>query len=199
MAAPEYQFTTHWRVRGTPEEVYDILEDPNELPRWWPAVYLDVTELEGQGDSEDSVYELHTTGWLPYTLRWQAHPGERNRPHRIELDAQGDLAGHGVWAIAEDGSWTEITYEWRIRANKPLLRRFSWIVRPLFVANHRWAMDKGEESLRCELVRRRTPAEDVQHPAPPQPTPTSSLPFLLGGLLVIGAVYWVIRTARARR
>jgi hypothetical protein len=45
-------------------------------------------------------------------------------------------------------------------------------VGPTFGANHRWAMARGEESLRLELMRRRakTAAERLAVPAPPGPT-----------------------------
>jgi hypothetical protein len=41
-----------------------------------------------------------------------------------------------------------------VRADKPLLRYGSWFVKPIFAANHRWAMARGEESLKRELERR---------------------------------------------
>ena len=47
-----------------------------------------------------------------------------------------------------------ITYDWRIRAEKPLLRYLSFLLKPVFSANHRWAMARGEESLKAELARR---------------------------------------------
>ena len=49
----------------------------------------------------------------------------------------------------------DVTYDWRLRAEKPLLRSLSFLLKPLFEANHRWAMAQGEESLRLELARRR--------------------------------------------
>ena len=42
----EYHFITHWRVEGTINEVADILKAADELPRWWPSVYLNVKVLE---------------------------------------------------------------------------------------------------------------------------------------------------------
>ena len=36
--------------------------------------------------------------------------------------------------------WVNIIYDWRIRANKPLLRYLSFIMKPIFSANHHWAM-----------------------------------------------------------
>ena len=41
----EYVFVTRWRVAASTQEVFDILEDPEALPRWWPAVYLAVRRL----------------------------------------------------------------------------------------------------------------------------------------------------------
>ena len=42
----QYQFKTHWKVIASEEEVYHILDDVNEIKRWWPSVYLDVRTLE---------------------------------------------------------------------------------------------------------------------------------------------------------
>jgi hypothetical protein len=61
----------------------------------------------------------------------------------------------------------DVTYDWRIRAEKPLLRAFSFVLKPIFAANHRWAMARGEESLALELRRRRG---ESGVPAPPAPT-----------------------------
>jgi hypothetical protein len=35
-------------------------------------------------------------------------------------------------------------YDWRLRAEKPLLRYLSSLFKPFFCANHRWAMARGE-------------------------------------------------------
>src|SRR5438105_8147116 len=70
--AAEYAFFTRWRVRGSADEVFDVLADPLALKRWWPSVYIDVRELK-PGDPETNVgrvIDLYTKGWLPYTLRW---------------------------------------------------------------------------------------------------------------------------------
>ena len=68
----------------------------------------------------------------------------------------GDFVGEGRWRFQLDGPEVAITYDWRIRAEKPLLRRLSWLLRPLFAANHRWAMAQGQSSLLREIDRRRS-------------------------------------------
>ncbi|MGE3271935.1 MAG: hypothetical protein AB7P40_24485 [Chloroflexota bacterium] len=67
----------------------------------------------------------------------------------------GDSVGRGEWTLRQDGPTADIVYDWQIRADKPLLKWFSPILKPIFSANHRWAMARGEESLVRELERRR--------------------------------------------
>lgn len=194
MASNDYHFITHWRVKGTVEEVSDIIGDAPDLVRWWPSVYLDVQEVEpGDAQGVGKVVSLFTKGWLPYTLRWQFRVTEAHPPHGFALEAWGDFVGHGVWTFAQDGEWVDITYDWRIRADKPLLRYLSPLLKPIFGANHRWAMAIGEESLKLELARRHatTSQERALVPSPPPPTSsTTYLPWLgavagLVGLVVV--------------
>src|SRR5436853_4939206 len=177
MASNDYHFITHWRVKGALDEVAEILTDPIELVRWWPSVYLDIQEISpGDEHGLNSQYRLYTKGWLPYNLRWQYRVTESQYPRTWTLQASGDFDGRGIWTLAQDGQWVNISYDWNIRADKPLLRYFSFIFKPIFGANHRWAMRKGEESLVLELARRHanTPEEHASIPEPPGPTwPTS--------------------------
>ena len=46
-----YHFITRWRVKGTAEEVYGILENALDYPRWWPSVYLSV-DLVAPGNED---------------------------------------------------------------------------------------------------------------------------------------------------
>jgi hypothetical protein len=148
MSANEYHFITRWRVESTAEEVFDVLDNPKDLVRWWPAVYLDVKEVE------PGVFELLTKGRLSYTIRWRLRRLESRRPHGFSLEAWGDFDGTGLWTFTHDGDCVDIVYDWRIKAEKPLLRRLSFVLKPIFSANHRWAMAQGEKSLKRELERR---------------------------------------------
>lgn len=198
-----YHFVTRWSVPGSCGEVADVLGDPLALPRWWPSVYLRVDQLEPPGpDGVGRRVRLHTKGWLPYTLTWELVTVEQFYPNRIVLDAFGDFVGRGVWTFVQDGPNVTAIYDWRIRAEKPLLQRLSWILRPVFEANHRWAMAQGEESLRLELRRRRTLSDDVRATIPPPPGPVTyaGVAVLAGVALgVVGAAYLVRRVRRARR
>jgi hypothetical protein len=169
----EYRFVTHWRVEGTVEEVYDIIEDVNSLTRWWPSVYLDAAVIDpGDERGVGKTVNLYTKGWLPYTLRWQLRVSETNRPYGSTIEATGDLTGRGVWSFQQDGPMVSVTYHWQVAADKPLLRYLSFMLKPLFSANHRWAMARGEESLKLELARRRAASREdaARVPAPLGPT-----------------------------
>ena len=176
MTSNVYHFVTQWRLQGTVEEVGAIIADANGLSRWWPAVYLDVQVLDvGDANGVGAVIRLYTKGWLPYTLRWQFQVTEVEHLRRLVIRAEGDFVGRGIWTFAQDGDWVNVTYDWQIEAQKPLLRRLSFLFKPLFAANHEWAMRMGEESIRLELARRRasTATERARIPPPPAPTPAS--------------------------
>lgn len=150
----------------------DVFASPEDLPRWWPAVYLDVRrERSGDADGVGAEYALFTKGWLPYTLRWRMRVLSVAPLRREIAAAGGDFLGRGVWTFAADGGHVDLTYDWDIEVLQPRLARWSWLLAPVFAANHRWAMARGEESMRIELERRRaTDAERARLPAPPSPT-----------------------------
>lgn len=198
-----YEFLSRWRVEGTCGEVADILGDPLELPRWWPSVYLEATELRPPDASGlGRRVRLHTKGWLPYTLAWAFEVVENRYPHGFALVANGDFAGRGVWTIAQDGAFVDIAYDWRLSAEKPLLRSLSLLMKPVFEANHRWAMAQGEESLMLELARRRATSEAARAKIPPPPGPvTYAAAAIVVGAAVVGAglAYLMFRSRRRNR
>lgn len=158
MNPPEYRFRTVWRFPGaTLAEIADVLNDAEALPRWWGDVYLSVVTLErGDADGVGRIVAFESKGWLPYRLRWRMTTREVVYPSFAVIEADGDLAGRGVWRHVVVADTVVSTYEWRVRANKPLLRWGSFVLRPLFRANHDWAMRNGERALSRELERRRS-------------------------------------------
>jgi hypothetical protein len=151
----EYHFMTRWHLKGTAEEVYDIITNPVEYPRWWPSVYLNAEELEpGDGDGIGRRMRFHTKGRLPYTLCWESRTTETLRPKTVVIAATGDFDGRGIWRFQNAGGVVDVTFDWKLRADKPLLRDLSWLFKPVFSANHRWAMARGLECLEAELARR---------------------------------------------
>ena len=201
MPSNEYQFLSHWRVEGTCGEVADILGDPVALARWWPSVYLAVDEIAPpRSDGTGRRVRLHTKGWLPYTIRWEFEVVESHYPHGFTIVADGDFDGRGVWTFVQDGPFVDIAYDWRIRAEKPLLRNLSFALKPLFEANHRWAMAQGEESLKLELARRRavSDAQRAAVPPPPGPATFAGIGLIATAAAILGGAFYLVRRARRR-
>jgi hypothetical protein len=200
--ANEYEFFSRWRIEGTCGEVADILGNPLALPVWWPSVYLSVEETRPPDASGRGCRaRLHTKGFLPYTLNWEIEIVETRYPYGFTLVATGDFDGRGVWTFVQDGRFVDIAYDWRLSAEKPLLRNLSFLMKPIFESNHRWAMAQGEVSLALELARRRALSADARAKIPPPPGPvTYAGVALVGGAVVVGAglAYLLLRSRRRR-
>jgi hypothetical protein len=195
-----YHFVTRWRVAGTCGEVADILGDPERLSLWWPSVYLRVEQIAAP-DSRGVGRRLRllTKGWLPYTLTWESVVVESRYPYGFTIDAVGDFVGQGIWTFAQEGSFVDVTYDWDIRAEKPLLKALAPVLKPLFEANHRWAMRQGEDSLKLELLRRRATNDATRMAVPPPPGAVTFAGIaLVGGAALIGGTLACLMI-RARR
>lgn len=146
---------SEWRLPGTVEEVVDVLGDAEALTDWWGDVYLSVETLkDGDENGVGRVVAFHSRGKLPYTLRWC---GEviSVQDDGWTIRARGDLEGQGVWTFAQEGDVAVARYVWTVDVERPWMRIMAPILWPVFIANHEWAMARGEEGLRRELVRRR--------------------------------------------
>lgn len=155
MQPQEFHIPTTWRVKGNAEQVYEILTKPEDFVRWWPAVYRDVKQVRpGDANGVGRIVSLLTKGKLPYELRWQAEVVEADKPRRMLIHARGDLDGRGEWRFKQDGDWTEVRYDWTVFATKPWMIYLAPLLRPVFVANHVWAMQRGFEGLQRELAMR---------------------------------------------
>lgn len=173
MAMNAYHFVDKWRVEADVKEVADILEDAVSLPRWWGSVYFAAQEVEKGGEHGiGKLISVRAGGWLPYTLRIKFRTVESRYPHGFTMDATGELEGKGIWTFEQDGRFVNVTYDWTIRANKPIIEKLSFLLKPIFRSNHNWTMRRGEDSLKLELLRRRaqSPEESVRIPPPPRPS-----------------------------
>jgi hypothetical protein len=192
----DYYFVTRWRVPAAAEEVYDIMHDAAQYPRWWPAVYLKAEPLAPGADGGPR-FRFYSKGWLPYTLRWESEEIRADRPNSFTIRATGDFNGRGIWTFCQHGPYTDVDFDWQLRADKPLLRNLSPVLKPMFAANHRWAMEQGRRSLELEVMRRAaTDQERESVPRPPEPNRTSGLVLAGTGLGAVALAVAVSRTLR---
>ncbi len=158
MDATEYRFVTRWRVPGTCEAVYAILEDVPRVARFWPQLYRTAAVTEPGDGVRGKTVAAETKGFLPYVIHWNFRVTDSDRPHGFAIEAWGDLVGSGRWTFVQDGTDVDVTYHWSVRSEKPLLKRLSFLLRPLFALNHNWVMDRGRDGLLRELAKERPAA-----------------------------------------
>ncbi len=149
-----FRIISHWHLSGTVADAARILSTPEGFPRWWGDVCRGVKTIAlGDENGIGQTIAGHSKGWLPYRLNWQGRLVESHMPHGWSIDATGDLVGHGTWALNQNGDQAEITYDWRVTTDRLLFRLLAPLMKGLMIANHNWAMARGEAGLRAELAR----------------------------------------------
>lgn len=143
--AAEYVFVDEWDVDAPVEAVFEALADARTYPEWWRPVYLTV-EADGPPDV-GRVSHQHFKGRLPYRLRTASKIVAIERPSSFEIEVEGDLSGHGVWTLTPSDDRTHVHFDWRVNADRRLLRYLTPVLRPLFRWNHSWAISRAAEGL----------------------------------------------------
>lgn len=145
--ASEYVFVDEWEVAAPQEAVYDTLVDARTYPDWWRPVYVAV-----EGDERETRHRFK--GRLPYTLNMHARLVEEDRPRSFDVEVDGDLRGHGRWALTPTSGGTHVRWDWKVYADRPLLRYLTPVLKPLFRWNHSWAVKRAQEGLEPYARRR---------------------------------------------
>lgn len=143
--ASEYVFIDEWDVDAPQEAVFDALADATTYPEWWKPVYIEVT-----ADCEPApgcVSKQEFKGRLPYHLKTTSEIKRLERPNEFEVDVVGDLTGKGVWTLTPRGGKVHIHFDWRVIADRPLLRILTPVLRPVFRWNHNWSIQRAIEGL----------------------------------------------------
>jgi hypothetical protein len=70
-----------------------------------------------------------------------------DRPNSFEVDVVGDLTGHGIWTLTPSDWGVHVHFDWRVIADRPLLRILTPVLRPVFRWNHNWSIKRAIEGL----------------------------------------------------
>jgi uncharacterized protein YndB with AHSA1/START domain len=145
LSAREYVFVDEWDVAAPPESVFAAIADARSYPTWWKPVYLDVSS-----DGEPAVGKesrQHFKGRLPYHLRTRSRITRLEPPHVIGADVDGDLRGTGLWTLTQIDGGTHVRFDWRVYADRPLLKLLTPVLRRALRWNHAWAIARAQEGL----------------------------------------------------
>ncbi len=143
----QYRFVDEWHVPMPIERTYELLGDPLGYPEWWPEAFPKAEGDPGPPKPGNRVAVV-SKGFLPYRLRWTLTCVAVERPTRIDAEMSGDFVGTSSWALSEEDGGTKAVLDFRPAVAKPLVRILTPVLRPLFAANHRWAMERGQEAIR---------------------------------------------------
>jgi uncharacterized protein YndB with AHSA1/START domain len=143
--ASEYVFIDEWDVVAPQEAVFEALADASTYPQWWKPVYIDV-EVDGPPEV-GCVSKQHFKGRLPYTLRTTSEIVRYEPPSEFEVSVVGDLTGKGIWTLTPSDGKVHVHFDWRVIADRPLLRYLTPVLRPVFRANHNWSVKRAIEGL----------------------------------------------------
>jgi uncharacterized protein YndB with AHSA1/START domain len=155
----EYRFLTTWLLEAERERVWDAIYDSERWPEWWKGVE-EARKLE-EGD-DDGVGQFGRYVWkakLPYQVEFFVRTTKVDRPHLLEGDASGGLAGTGRWRLFERDGVTAVLYEWNVHTTRAWMNLLSPIARPIFAVNHDYVMRNGGRGL-AQLLGARLLASD---------------------------------------
>jgi uncharacterized protein YndB with AHSA1/START domain/quercetin dioxygenase-like cupin family protein len=161
LASREYEFVDEWDVAAPREAVFDAISDARSYPQWWKPVYIDV-EADGEPEVGKESHQ-HFKGRLPYHLRTRSRITRLEYPHAIAAEVDGDLRGHGEWTLTETATGTHVRFDWRVHADRALLRILTPVLRPAFRWNHAWAIARAQEGLE-PYARAHRPVAAVREP-----------------------------------
>lgn len=143
-----FVLTSRWRVAAAPTAVWALLTEVEAWPRWWR--YVRHARIVSRSASSP-VGDVTTITWasaLPYGVKLRVATTACQRPRLLKGHADGDLRGVGTWLIEpadDDGS--DVTYRWEVVLERAWMRRFAWLLRPLFEWNHFVVMRAGAHGM----------------------------------------------------
>jgi hypothetical protein len=141
-----YRFRSVWTLDAAPADVYPVREGVADYPRWWPQV-REVTRVD------DRTGTARFRSLLPYDLVVTARETRRDPVAGVlEIAMAGDLEGWARWTVGANEGRTRAVFEQDVLVNRPLMRAFAMLCRPLFRANHALMMRGGCRGLRRRLA-----------------------------------------------
>jgi uncharacterized protein YndB with AHSA1/START domain len=144
--AAEYVFIDEWDVDAPVDAVFEALADASTYPQWWTPVYISATS--GGPPAVGAVTHEVFKGRLPYKLKMDSEIVRYEPPREFEIKATGDLSGRGTWTLTPiDGGRVHVRFDWRVNADRALLRVLTPVLRPLFRMNHNYAISRAMAGL----------------------------------------------------
>jgi hypothetical protein len=148
-----YSFLTTWILDAPRDDVWAAIYEIERWPEWWRGVRKVERLEEGEDGGIGALYRHEWRSVIPYPVRFETRITRIERPHVIEADAYGELAGTGRWRFHGERE-TTVTYEWDVRTTKAWMNIVAPVAAPIFRWNHNVVMHQGGEGLSALLGAR---------------------------------------------
>jgi hypothetical protein len=155
--AYDFDITSEWDLRAEPEELSEVVLDPDLFHLWCSSTILKAQVLDrGAPDGMGMTLRLHVKGMLPHTFFCLAKVVDLVRHRSMKIAVSGDFEGVGTLSVQPTGTGVcAVTAGWRVRINQPYIRPFIRVLRPVFVFNHVWGVRQISHRMQEEIDRRR--------------------------------------------
>lgn len=166
-----FEINSVWEFDCPKTDLKFVIDKPQEITHWWAAVFLKVELLSGNYYAPSGlVANLWTKGFLPHSFKFKANIFHNRQHQQLIIKTMGDFSGIGTITIQSLGAnKSQIHINWRTNVENHTLYLLMMLLKPIFIANHKWAMRKGFQGLKYELLRRQTKKENA---TPPRQKPT---------------------------
>ena len=146
MSRYQYNFETHWKFEADVEQIWGLINEFN-YGDWWKG--LDSKRIKkgtseiGVGDRFISIFKTK----LPYQLKFESEVVKIESPSYLEISVFGELEGHGIWRLSQQGPITHVQYIWQVNTNKKWMNALAPLLRPAFIWNHGQVMNDGAKGI----------------------------------------------------
>ena len=148
MPSKAYSFITRWELNAPKELVWAAISNCDNWPNWWPEVKT--VELLAAGDSND-IGKTWRYGWQSpffYKLSVTLRITDLQPLQSVVAVATGDLEGTGEWHFSGNDAITVAICSWKVRTRISWMNRMAFLLKPLFMYNHRLIMRSGLRGLK---------------------------------------------------
>jgi uncharacterized protein YndB with AHSA1/START domain len=150
--ATHFVLISRFHIAAEPPLVWRALTQVSVWPQWWPGVAAVQRPLGEQ--QEGAVGAVAAIDWkspLGYRFCVTATTLHVDRPRSIEARVEGDLHGHGLWVLEPRAGGVDVVYRWDLELRRPWMRRWAWLLRPLFAWSHFRVVRQGVAGLARHL------------------------------------------------
>lgn len=146
----QYQFTHQWKLQTTPERVWELISDFEQIESWKGVSVVKVQD-QGHPLGIGDRYRMKIRTKFGYRLSFYFIIVEKKEQSLIRLEATGDLEGYGIFRLKQSGEYTHLYYHWEVQTVKPWMRLCEPWLRPFFVWNHNHVIGQGIRGLNSSL------------------------------------------------